>query len=184
MSAEITEVARGGAAPARPRSRAWKALPGHPSAARAAARRPTGPTAGDRQRPLWTPAWGTSRAWPRTQPSSASNLRGSNPVPPCFAVRGSRDECRVTCDSRTPAVTASVRLRPPLPDAVRTQRGPGPLRPALAPLLTGRGRLRRSEPWRAGTDWLSASILRQAMPRHAPTRPPLPQPRDWHRKPR
>src|SRR4029434_5004014 len=37
-----------------PRSRAWKAPPGRPSAYRAAARRPNGPTAGDRLRPLRT----------------------------------------------------------------------------------------------------------------------------------
>jgi hypothetical protein len=48
------------------RSRAWKASPAHPSAVRAAARRPTGPTTGDRPRPLRTAAWGTSRARPRT----------------------------------------------------------------------------------------------------------------------
>jgi len=58
-----------------PASRAWKAPPGHPSGARGAARRPTGPPAGDHPRPLRTAAWGMTRARPaRTNGVQTSRL--------------------------------------------------------------------------------------------------------------
>jgi hypothetical protein len=49
----------------------------------------------------------------------------SNPAPACFAVQGRSTECLVTCDSSIPAVTARARQGPAVPDAVRTQHGPG-----------------------------------------------------------
>jgi hypothetical protein len=56
---------------------------------------------------------------------AAVGLRGSNPAPSCFAGQGRSGECRVTCGSRMPAVTDRARRGPAVPDAVRTQHGPG-----------------------------------------------------------
>ena len=49
---------------------------------------------------------------------------GLDPVPCCFVVRGRSGECRVTCDSHSPTVTARAHREPAVSDAVRTQRGP------------------------------------------------------------
>jgi hypothetical protein len=49
----------------------------------------------------------------------------SNPAPASFAVRGRSADRRVTCDARSPTLTARARTGPAVPDAVRTQRGPG-----------------------------------------------------------
>ena len=48
-----------------------------------------------------------------------------NPAPGYSAVRGRSGECLVTCDSRSPTPPARARRGPAVPDAVRTQRGPG-----------------------------------------------------------
>ena len=53
-------------------------------------------------------------------------VRDSNPAPGCFAVQGRGGGCLVTCDCRSPTVTARDHRGPAVPDAVRTQRGPGP----------------------------------------------------------
>ena len=47
-------------------------------------------------------------------PSAAhggGRVRGSNPIQCCFGVRGCGGECRVTCDSHSPTVTAGARAR-------------------------------------------------------------------------
>jgi hypothetical protein len=59
------------------------------------------------------------------RPTAAVGVRGSNPVRCCFAVRGRRVEPPVTCDRYSPIVTARAHAGPPVPGAVRTQRGPG-----------------------------------------------------------
>jgi hypothetical protein len=58
-------------------------------------------------------------------PKGSCRRRDSNPAPCCFAIRGRGGGCRVTCDACSPAVTARARREPAVPDAARTQRGPG-----------------------------------------------------------
>jgi hypothetical protein len=64
----------------------------------------------------------------------------SNPAPGCFAVQGRDGERPLTCDAGSPTLTASARRGPAVPDAVRTQRGPG--RRATASLGSAVGRRR------------------------------------------
>jgi hypothetical protein len=63
---------------------------------------------------------------------SADGLRGSNPVPCCFAVRGRDGRRPLTCDADLPMLTARARRGPVVPDAVRTQHGPASLDYLLA----------------------------------------------------
>jgi hypothetical protein len=64
---------------------------------------------------------------------AAVGLRGSNPVRCCSAVRGCSGGPPVTCDPRSPSVTARARPGPAVPDAKRTQRGPGGPAPQRGP---------------------------------------------------
>jgi hypothetical protein len=57
--------------------------------------------------------------------AGGNTLRGANPERCCFAVRGRGRGLPVTCDPDSPTVTARARRGPPVPDAVRTQHGPG-----------------------------------------------------------
>ena len=50
---------------------------------------------------------------------------GSNPLPMLLRRRGRSGERSMTCDSDSLIVTAHARRRPAVPDAVRTQHGPG-----------------------------------------------------------
>src|SRR5215217_4934965 len=59
----------------------------------------------------------------------------SNPAPGYIAVRGRSGECHVTCDSRSPPLTAHARRGPAVSDAPRTQRGPARRILASRPLL-------------------------------------------------
>jgi hypothetical protein len=68
-------------------------------------------------------AW-RSFAW-MLPPPGWRRLRGSNPVPGCFAVRGWSGDGPVSCDSHVSTVTARAHRGPVVSDAVRTQRGPG-----------------------------------------------------------
>ena len=71
----------------------------------------------------------------------------SNPAPRCFALRGRSGGCRVTCDSRSPGVTARARPGPAVPDAMRTQRGPL----GFGPPATDRPDYLLAKPDRAGS---------------------------------
>jgi hypothetical protein len=57
--------------------------------------------------------------------SRRRGMRGSNPVPCCFALCGRSIAGFVTCDSELPTVTARACREPAVPDAARTQHGPG-----------------------------------------------------------
>jgi hypothetical protein len=105
---------------------------------------------GGRVRPLLGDACLVGKGcWP-----AAAVRWDSNPAPACFAGRGGSGGCRVTCDSRSPGVTARARPGPAVPGGVRTQCGPrgaGPRpvatpltpRPSRDPQAIGRGGSRR-----------------------------------------
>jgi hypothetical protein len=57
----------------------------------------------------------------------------SNPLPRRFNRRGYRGEGAVACGFFLPAVTARVQPEPAVPDAMRTQRGPGGPAPQRGP---------------------------------------------------
>jgi hypothetical protein len=63
--------------------------------------------------------------WQGPQTHGSGWVRGSNPVPGCFAVRGRSGGWPVTCDCDLPTVTARARREPAVADAMRTQHGPG-----------------------------------------------------------
>jgi hypothetical protein len=54
--------------------------------------------------------------------------RGSNPAPGWFNGQGHGAGWPLTCDSRSPIKTARARREPVVPDAMRTEHGPAPLR--------------------------------------------------------
>ena len=58
-------------------------------------------------------------------PARAEVRWDSKPRPPRCSGRGRRGACPVTWNCGIPAVTAHARRRPAVPDAVRTERGPG-----------------------------------------------------------
>jgi hypothetical protein len=53
---------------------------------------------------------------------------GFDPVQCCFAVRDDRGGPPLTCDPHLPGMTARARRVPAVPDAARTQHGPGIIR--------------------------------------------------------
>jgi hypothetical protein len=89
---------------------------------------------------------------PGAESTGRCRRRGSSPPSPCCACRGPGREGALSCGSPQPVVTAPARRRPAVPDAARTQHGPGQPGARLAPVPSGRGRLRRSGPPRPGTD--------------------------------
>jgi hypothetical protein len=121
-------------------------------------------TARDRCEPLL----GARRGTARTQPSSAWSLKGSNPPSPCCACRGPGREGALTCGSPQPVVTAHARQGPAVPDAAGPSTDHGPPRVQLAPVPSGRGRLRRSGPLRPGTDRPAGSGKADASHRDVP----------------
>ena len=115
---------------------------------------------GDRGAGLWG-LWDTVPADPRARPEADCLPRvsqldcltsrylqrqamrwrwDSNPAPGCFAVPGRDGERPLTCDADSPTLTARARRGPAVPDAVRTQHGPG--RRPTASLGSTRGPLR------------------------------------------
>jgi hypothetical protein len=88
-------------------------------------------------------------------------MRGSNPVPGCFAVRGWSGDGPVSCDSHVPTVTARAHRGPAVSDTVRTQRGPGAcatasLGSSLGPLGTGRSYSSAGTGTDRGCPWMTA----------------------------
>jgi hypothetical protein len=80
--------------------------------------------------------------WQGPEVAAAPWVRGSNPAPGCFAVRGRDGGRSLTCDADSPMLTARARRGPAVTDAVRTQHGPASLDYLLAkPDRTG------SSPW-------------------------------------
>jgi hypothetical protein len=59
------------------------------------------------------------------RPGPRQRLRGSNPAQCCSAVRGRSGGPPLTCDPHSPIVPARARRGPAVPDAARTQHGPG-----------------------------------------------------------
>ena len=163
-----------------------------------AAQRVSRPTAVVREGPSGVGATGTRSVWPaRTtlaQPSinyyqldrrvrpvpsdyrlvgkgrrpAAVGLRGSNPAPGYSVASGQGGEGHVTCDSRSPKLTARARREPGVPNLMRTQRGPGvsgPVRSRTPPALrssatrdrsAGRARQGRCKPRPLIIDYLLA----------------------------
>src|SRR5512132_463505 len=79
-----------------------------------------------------------ARVWPRVAPRLSSSAKvqvndlggqrrrwDSKPPPRCSGDRGQEPQGTATCDSFIPVVTAPARPDPQIPDAVRTQHGPG-----------------------------------------------------------
>jgi hypothetical protein len=67
-----------------------------------------------------------------------SGLRGSNPAPGCFAVRGRDGGRPLTCDPDSPTLTARARRGPAVLDAVRTSTDQGARPPRAWEALFGR----------------------------------------------
>lgn len=63
--------------------------------------------------------------WATSVEQDWSGLRDSNPAPSRFYVQGRGGERRMTSDCCVPVVTACARRGPAVPNAVRTQHGPG-----------------------------------------------------------
>jgi hypothetical protein len=93
----------------------------------------------------------------------------SNPAPPCFAGRGRSGGRRVTCDSRSPGVTARARPGPAVPGAVRTQRGPAnsSLSALFAQPVPRDWRQRLADQRTAGDRWVLVDCHR-TWPKHGP----------------
>jgi Type I phosphodiesterase / nucleotide pyrophosphatase len=74
-----------------------------------------------------TPATGSEHPprWQEPQACDSFGVGGSNPAPGCFAGRGRGGECRLTCDSRMPVVTAGAPPRTSGPRCYADQHGPG-----------------------------------------------------------
>jgi hypothetical protein len=98
-------------------------------------------------------------------------MRASNPVQRCSAGRGRSGGPPLTWDPHSPSMTARARPGPALPDAVRTQRGPGrQVHRELGkhPPVVRRGLLmqlgrRRRRPWLSVNDrWLPMLRARRA----------------------
>jgi hypothetical protein len=80
--------------------------------------------------------------------TGGNTLTAANPVRRCFAVRCRSGGPPMTCDSYSPTVTARGRRGPAVPDAARTQHGPGSRAWKARPGRRPRGMLRR---WRRST---------------------------------
>ena len=105
----------------------------------------------------------TSLGWHGPPARGSYWVRGSNPAPGCFAVQANNGEWPEACDADSPTLTARARRGPAVPDAVRTQHGPGrrataSLGSTLGPLGTGRSysweglRIARGCPWMTAAD--------------------------------
>ena len=140
-------------AQARPHPRPSAVDRGRPSVAGATGTRRARPARTNPARALqpWSPPepegeahpGDTSLRWQGPQARGSYWVRGSNPAPGCFAVQANNGEWPVACDADSLTLTARARRGPAVPDAVRTQHGPGrrataSLGSTLGPLGTGR----------------------------------------------